>query len=116
MNLRYLIIKVLDIERATEFYTRFLQMTPTKREGERMVVFDLKNIKIGLYNPHADGLPLSKNDFGSNYYAAFGVEDVTVEKKRIEEFAEVLDHHKIGRHEWVLFKDTEGNVLEIHKI
>lgn len=53
MKLRYIIIKVKDIERAKSFYSRFLNMEPTKVERDRMVVFDLQNIKIGLYNPVA---------------------------------------------------------------
>ena len=93
MKLRYLILKVKDLQRAKKFYIRFLNMQPTKEEWERMVVFDLKNIKVGLYNPKADGYSLTEKDFGNNCYAAFGVDDV-----------------------WFEFEDSEGNILEIHKI
>ena len=116
MELRYIIIKVRDIQRAKNFYERFLNMEPTKIERDRMVVFDLQNIKIGLYNPIADGYSLSDSDFGSNCYAAFGVDDVESELKRVSGFAEIISHKKVGHHDWFEFKDSEGNILEVHKI
>ncbi len=116
MDLRYIIIKVKDIERAKDFYTHFLGMVPTKIERDRMIVFDLKNIKIGLYNPVADGDSLSDSDFGTNYYAAFGTNDVDAELKRVSGFAEIMSRKKVDYHDWFEFKDSEGNVLEVHKI
>ncbi len=116
MKLRYIILKVKDLQRAKNFYSRFLSMEPTKEEQNRMVVFDLQNIKIGLYNPSADGYSISESDFGNSCYAAFGVDDVESELKRVSEFAEIICHKKVDRHEWFEFKDSEGNVLEIHKI
>ncbi|MFA7192493.1 MAG: hypothetical protein WC089_04330 [Candidatus Paceibacterota bacterium] len=91
-------------------------MDPTKIERDRMVVFDLVNVKIGLYNPLADGMSLADSDFGSNCYAAFGVDNVQSELGRISAFAEIIDHKKVDHHEWFEFKDSEGNILEIHKI
>jgi predicted enzyme related to lactoylglutathione lyase len=116
MNLRYIIIKVKDIQRAKSFYIRLLDMQPTKEEIGRMVVFDLKNIKIGLYNPLADGGTLTDADFGTNYRAAFGADDIGPELARISTFAEIISRNKVDYHEWFEFKDSEGNVLEIHKI
>lgn len=116
MKLRYIIIKVKDIERAKSFYSCFLNMEPTKIERDRMVVFDLQNIKIGLYNPLADGDILSDSDFGTNYRAAFGTDDVEAELQRVSGFAEIVSHRKIDYHEWFEFKDSEGNILEVHKI
>ena len=116
MILRYIIIKVKDIQRAKNFYVQLLGMQPTKEEINRMVVFDLKNIKIGLYNPLADGDSLTDSDFGTNCRAAFGVENVELELKRVSGFAEIISHKKVDYHEWFEFKDSEGNILEIHKI
>lgn len=116
MKLRYIIIKVKDINRAKTFYSRFLAMEPTKIEEDRMVVFDLQNIKIGLYSPLADGFSLTGSDFGNNCYASFGVDNVEFEKKRIAEFAKIICHKKVDYHEWFEFHDSEGNVLEVHKI
>ncbi len=116
MKLRYIILKVKDIKRAKTFYSRLLNMEPTKIERDRMVVFDLQNVKIGLYNPIADGDSLSDSDFGRNCYVCFGVEDVEFELKRVSSFAEIICHKKVDYHEWFEFKDSEGNVLEIHKI
>src|SRR5689334_18179814 len=99
MKLRYIIIKVKDIQRAKNFYSRFLNMEPTKIERDRMVVFDLQNIKIGLYNPMADGYSLADSDFGSNYYASFGVDDVESELKRVSSFAEIISHKKVEYHD-----------------
>jgi len=116
MKLRYVIIKVKDIERAKKFYSRFLNMEPTKIERDRMIEFDLENIKIGLYNPLADGYTLPDSDFGNNCYAAFGVDDIEPELERISAFAEITDRNKVDYHEWFEFKDSEGNILEVHKI
>ena len=116
MKLRYIIIKVKDIERAKVFYSRLLNMEPTKIERDRMVVFDLQNVKIGLYNPLVDGDSLSPSDFGTNCMPAFGVDEVELELKRVSEFAEIICHKKVDYHEWFEFKDSEGNTLEIHKI
>ncbi|MFA4942589.1 MAG: VOC family protein [Patescibacteria group bacterium] len=116
MKLRYIIIKVKDIQRAKKFYSRLLNMEPTKEERDRMVVFDLQNIKIGLYNPLADGYSLSESDFGNNYYASFGVDDVELELRRVSDFAEIICHKKVDYHDWFEFKDSEGNLLEVHKI
>lgn len=116
MKLRYIILKVKEIERAKNFYSRLLKMEPTKVERGRMVEFDLQNIKIGLYNPLADGDSLSTSDFGTNSMPAFGVDNVESELKRVSEFAEIICHKKVDYHEWFEFKDSEGNILEIHKI
>lgn len=115
MILRYIIIKVKNIQRAKNFYIHLLDMQPTKEEVNRIVVFDLKNIKIGLYNPLADGDSLTESDFGTNCRAAFGADDIESELKRISSFAEITHHKKVENHEWFEFKDSEGNILEIHK-
>jgi len=116
MKLRYIILKVKDIQRAKIFYSRLLNIEPSKEEPGRIIVFDLQNIKIGLYNPLADGHSLSDSDFGNNCRPAFGVEDVEPELKRVSGFAEIICQNKVDFHEWFEFKDSEGNVLEIHKI
>ena len=116
MKLRYFILKVKDLQRAKNFYSRLLNMEPIKEERDRMVVFDLQNVKIGLYNPLADGYSLLDSDFGNNCYAAFGVDDVESELKRVSTFAEIIEHKKVDYHDWFEFKDSEGNILEIHKI
>jgi len=116
MKLRYIIFKVKDIQRAKIFYSRLLNSKPTKIEPNRMIEFDLQNIKIGLYNPLADGDSLSESDFGNNCMAAFGVNNVELELKRVSIFAEIMCHKKVDYHEWFEFKDSEGNILEIHKI
>ncbi len=115
MELRYIILKVKDIQRARIFYSRLLNMEPTKEEPNRIVVFKLENIKIGLYNPIADGDSLNDSDFGTNCRPAFGTDDVQSELKRISKFAEITSQHKVDFHEWFEFKDSEGNPLEVHK-
>lgn len=116
MELRYIIIKVKDLERAKQFYSHLLNMELTKEETNRIVVFKLENIKIGLYNPLADGDNLSDSDFGTNCRPAFGTDDVQSELERVSAFTEITSRHKAGSHEWFEFKDSEGNILEIHKI
>lgn len=116
MQLRYIIIKVWDLKRAKAFYEKFLGITPYKEEAKRMVVFNLGNIKIGLYNPLADGDTLSQEDFGTSCRAAFGTDDLDGERDRVSQFAQITSHHQVDTHERFEFKDTEGNMLEIHKI
>lgn len=115
MKLRYIIIKVKDIKRAKKFYIRLLREKPAKEEVDRMVEFDLGNVKIGLYNPLADGYSLKKSDFGTNCMAAFGVNDLRSELKRVSKFAKITCQDKVDYHEWFEFEDSEGNILEIHK-
>ncbi len=76
----------------------------------------MENIKIGLYNPLADGLPLDDSDFGTNCRPAFGTDDLESELQRISDLTEISSHNKSGSHERFEFKDSEGNILEIHKI
>ena len=116
MKLRYAILKVKDIQRAKKFYIQLLDKTPAKEEPNRMIEFNLGNLKIGLYNPLADGFPLNDSDFGTNCMIAFGVDDLESELRRVSKFAEIICHEKVEYHEWFEFKDSEGNVLEIHKI
>jgi predicted enzyme related to lactoylglutathione lyase len=116
MLLRYIIIKVRDIQRAKAFYSKLLDIQPYKEEPNRIVVFKLENIKIGLYNPLADGDTLEDADFWTNCRPAFGTDDVASELQRVSVFAEITGKHKAGSHERFEFKDTEGNILEIHKI
>lgn len=115
MELRYIIIKVRDIERAKKFYIKLLNTQPYKEEINRIVVFKFDNIKIGLYNPIFDGGNLKDSDFGTNCRPAFGTDNLQSELKRISEFAEITSQHKVDFHEWFEFKDSEGNPLEVHK-
>ena len=116
MWLRYIIIKVRDTQRAKDFYVKLLNQEPYKEEVGRMVYFNLENIKVGLYNPLADGASLRDSDFGTNCRPAFGTEDLESELKRVSAFAEIIIQNKVDKHEWFEFKDSEGNILEIHKI
>lgn len=114
--MKYIILKVKDIQRAKNFYSRLLSMGSTKEEPNRIIVFDLQNIKIGLYNPLTDGHSLSESDFGTNCLPAFGTDDLDSEFKRVSAFAEIISQNKADFHQWFEFKDSEGNILEIHKI
>lgn len=116
MKLNYNILKVKDLQRAKNFYIQLLGMQPTKEERDRMVVFDMGNIKLGLYNPLADGYTLDDDDFGNNCYICFGVEDITPEIQRVSMFAKIVSQKKADYHERFEFEDSEGNIVEIHKI
>lgn len=116
MRLNYLIIKVKDLQRAKDFYIQLLQQESYKEEPNRMVVFKFENIKVGLYNPLADGRTLDDTDFGTNTIPCFGTDNLKSELKRVSNFAEITSQNKVDYHEWFEFKDSEGNILEIHKI
>ena len=116
MLLRYIIIKVKDLQRAKEFYIRLLWQDPYKEETNRIIVFKLENIKIGLYNPLADGDDLDDTDFWTNCRPAWWTDNLESELKRIAHLTTITSQHKAGTYEWFEFKDSEDNILEIHKI
>ncbi len=116
MRLRYQIIKVKDLQRAKKFYMELLNMQPYKEEWDRMVVFKLENIKIGLYNPLVDNYTLEEKDFWTSVYPSFWTDNLKAEKERIEKFTKIITHKKVEGHEWIEFKDSEWNLLEVHKI
>lgn len=115
MDLRFIVLKVQDLKRARKFYKKLLGDDPVKEEENRMVEFEFESVKLGLYNPCADGLSLDDSDFGSNCIPSFGVENLESELERIKNFAEIVRQEKSGGHRWFTFKDSEGNLLEIHQ-
>jgi len=115
MDLRYIIVKVEDTERAKNFYTRLIGEEPVKEEGERMVEFQFEAVKIGLYNPSQDEVDIDETEFGNNCIPAFGVDNLESELDRISKFSDILSRHEVGEHRWFTFQDTEGNILEVHQ-
>ncbi len=79
-----------------------------------MVEFEFDGVKLGLYNPSADGTS-EKTKYGDNCIPAFGVDNIDSELERVSDFAEIVSHEEKKGHEWFTFKDPEGNILEIHR-
>jgi hypothetical protein len=44
------------------------------------------------------------------------VEDIVPELQRVSSFAKIVSQKKADYHEWFEFEDSEGNIVEIHKI
>jgi len=116
MLLRYIIIKVKNLQRAKEFYVKLLEQEPYKEEVDRIVVFKLENIKIGLYNPLADGDVVNDDDFWTNCRPAWWTHDLPSELDRISHLTTITNQHTVDSHERFEFEDSEGNILEVHKI
>jgi predicted enzyme related to lactoylglutathione lyase len=79
-----------------------------------MLKYCFNGVKLGIYNPEADGEHKELKQ-GNTVITAFGVENLEKEKKRISGFAEIQDEKPVENHRWFTFKDPEGNLLEIHK-
>lgn len=111
MDLEIVSLTVEDMDRALEFYTKFLGQDPA-REDERFSWFDLGNARLGLYNPSEDGETVA---FGENCVPAFRVEDIEAVHERLLKLApEVEDIQEPDGYHLFHFTDTEGNMVEIY--
>ncbi|WP_414837231.1 VOC family protein [Candidatus Nanosalina sp. VS9-1] len=113
MELRYIIIKVNEMDRAKNFYSELTGKTP-EMDGNRMAKYRFNGIKIGLYNPEADG-EKSEVQRGDSVIPAFGVENFEEALEKVRGLTEIRDEKEIDGHRWFTFRDSEGNLLEIHE-
>ena len=65
MKLNFISVTANDLERASEFYSRFLQGDPDE-ETKRLVSFEFEGIEFGIHYPEADGISLENFEFGNN--------------------------------------------------
>lgn len=113
MELRYIIIEIEDMEKSTDFYTELTGKQP-EIEGERMAKYKFQGIKLGLYNPEADG-ENSEIQRGDSVIPAFGVENFEQALEKIRGLTQIQEEKSVDGHRWFTFKDPEGNLLEIHE-
>jgi predicted enzyme related to lactoylglutathione lyase len=113
MELRYIIIKINDMDRATNFYNKLTGKQP-EMDGNRMAKYRFNGIKIGLYDPEADGENI-KTERGDSVIPAFGAQNYTKELQRIKELTDIKEEREVDGHRWFTFTDSEGNLLEIHE-
>lgn len=112
MDLDFVWVAVDDMERAVDFYNRFLETQP-ESTSDRMAYYDLGNLGFGLYNPDADGGDWTPTR-GDNTVPAFRTDDLEEERERVTGFADLEKEYDAGDHEGFLFTDSEGNVLEVY--
>jgi len=107
-------------EMRSNFNASLLQRLNSLCRGSKGRMLDTKNsipFEVLMNKPVILELDsLNESDFGTNCIPAFGVDDMDSEVKRISDFAEITNRHKVDFHDWFEFKDSEGNILEVHKI
>lgn len=114
MDLRFMSVTVEDMDRATEFYRRFLDAEPVS-EADRLVEFAFDGVTFGLHDPTADGIDPATVTFGNNAIPAFAVPDLDAELDRVSAFADVAAEREAPDHRWAVVEDTEGNHVEIYE-
>lgn len=112
MELRYIIVKVEDMERAKNFYTELTGKRP-EMDGERMAKYRFQGVKIGLYDPEADG-ENSEVKRGDSVIPAFGVKNFGKTLEKVRGLTGIEEEKSVDGHRWFTFKDSEGNLLEVH--
>ncbi len=111
MDLDFIWVAVTDIERSVDFYNEFLETEP-ESISERMAYYDLENIGFGLYDPSYDNWqPKSRGD---NMAPAFHTNNYEEEKERVADLAGEIQEYDAGDHKGFLFKDPDGNGLEVY--
>jgi catechol 2,3-dioxygenase-like lactoylglutathione lyase family enzyme len=103
-------IPVRDLARARRFYGDVLGLPPG---GPAYDEFEAGNVTLALWAPEADGVAFTANDAG----VALRVPDVERARSRLEQAGiEFLgDTVDTGVCHMAFFRDSEGNVLILHR-
>lgn len=114
LDLRLVSLNTENIEEMKQFYNRLLGKEPDMVEEGRLIEYRFEGVLLGLYSPSADGM---ERDIvhGDNCVPAFRTDDVESELDRISEFAEIVYEKESGEHHWFVFKDLDGNRVEVYQ-
>ncbi len=52
----------------------------------------------------------------TNCRPVLGTDNFELELERVSKLTKITSKRKVDFHEWFEFQDSEGNILEIHKI
>jgi len=113
MKLSSLYITVQDMDRAIQFYSKFLQIKPTIHEA-RFSSFNLNGFGFDLFAPAEDG---EERILGNSTIPVFETDDLNFERKRVLGLGcELVLEQQINGYNLFQFKDTEDNIIEVFTI
>lgn len=110
LNSLYLCVK--DMERAIDFYERFLERPVTEKD-EIFSIFDVDGFRFCLFDNNKARESVT---WGDNCLPSFRIDTLESLLKKIEELqVEIVFPLTHIKDNWVLeFKDSEGNDIEVY--
>jgi lactoylglutathione lyase len=118
-------LKVKDMDRAVNFYEKFLGVEAEYRYKDRWVSF---TDGLGLYNPTFDmenDVPMTDYDqtpkMGNNVVVVFGTDEMEGEHDRVKAIGargvtDIVEINLMAPYRFFQFQDTEGNVIEVGRM
>lgn len=114
LDLRLVSLNTENIENMTEFYNRLFGREPDMVEEDRLIEYRFEGVLLGLYSPSADDMERDISH-GDNCVPAFRTDDIESELERISDFAEIVYEKETGEHHWFVFRDPDGNRIEVYQ-
>lgn len=109
VRIRSLYLCVTDMDRAIDFYEKFLERSVLKRD-EVYSVFEADGFRLGLFAFQKAG---EEHTFGSNCLPSIEVEDLETLRQKLSGLPVCFPLTRIGSN-WVAeFVDSEGNHIEL---
>lgn len=109
VRIRSLYLCVTDMDRAIDFYEKFLERPVLKRD-EVYSVFEADGFRLGLFAFQKAG---EEHIFGSNCLPSIEVEDLETLRQKLSGLPVCFPLSRIGSN-WVAeFVDSEGNHIEL---
>ena len=106
VRIRSLYLCVTDMDRAIDFYEKFLERSVLKRD-EVYSVFEADGFRLGLFAFQKAG---EEHTFGSNCLPSIEVEDLETLRQKLSGLPVCFPLTRIGSN-WVAeFVDSEGNL------
>jgi predicted enzyme related to lactoylglutathione lyase len=112
LNLNSMYICVKDMDRAINFYEKFLDQEVSERD-EIFSIFNFEHNRLCLFNPAKVN---EEHTWGNNCLPSFQVNDINLLMEKIHELSAPIGFPltKIGESLVLEFQDTEGNDIEIY--
>lgn len=131
-------LKVKDMEKSVEFYSKLLEMKPSAQNFNRWAQFDFHNQCIALWNPKYDENVMESNEnlkalysrnyieyskkseitYGNNVVLNFYTDHLNVEYQRLKalnigEMTPIMLINVATEYYLFILKDPDGNEIEI---
>lgn len=114
LDLRLVSLNTENIGEMTDFYNKLLGREPDLVEEDRLIEYRFEGVLLGLYRPSADDMR-REIKHGDNCVPAFRTDDIELELERISKFAEIVYEKEAGEHHWFVFRDPDGNLIEVYQ-
>jgi predicted enzyme related to lactoylglutathione lyase len=110
INSAYLCVR--DMDRAIDFYEKFLDQ-PVKVRDKVFSIFDFKGFRLCLFAPDEVKEEVS---YGDNCLLSFEVDDMNKLIEKLKNLNAKITYPltKIGNNQVLEFRDTEGNDVEVY--